>query len=409
MNEEQFKQLEAAVLSKKLKLLKDAIKEVSLDAAIPAEDYKKLALIASELGANPILTHIFSLIEKDEDILSKCFLIAVKNNKQKTMEYCLELETNIDINLVDDTGNTALHYAIFMKKSKIIETLINKGADLNIENKEKLVPLALAWKLDSSPAILDLLINTQKTDMKGEAGLKVMKEAFSISKGRKKEQRRNMKADYFSNVVSKMSKEEFIKKHGEIKNVSTNIGGLHTPNDGAELIMKGSFTNIGYFTREQDYKNMKHNWEAIDYAINFTNKIAKILNDANCFAPNTEGSNYYEPFFIPEAGWSDLISFDSKPSSEALEASSGAYNKWPSSYSNYGNVFINDIKEHFEDDFIDEKQYKAFIEASKLMEENLVDTYNIQLYPDFVEFPWLFLGIDKYRNLVGVATTAVWT
>ena len=468
MNEEQFKKLEAAVLSKKLKQLKDVIKEVSVDTEISIDDYKRLTLIATELGANPILKYIVSLVDLGEEFFSECFLVAIKNNKQKTIEYFLELgadinavdasennasiiaidngklkllsfliekginlhkmslissvannkakivdlllDTNIDLNLVDENNNTALHHAILIKKSKIVEALVNKGVELNIENKDGLVPLALAWKLDSTPAILDLLINTQKTNLAGKAGLKIMKEAFKISKGRKKEQRRNMKTDYFASLVSKMTKEEFVAKHGAISKINTSVGDLYTPNDdGSETIMKGTFTNIGYFTREQDYENMKHNWEAIDYAIEFTNKITKILNDADCFAPNTEGGSPYEPFFIPEAGWTDLISFDSKPSQEALEASHGAYNKWPSSYDNYGNVFINDIKEHYEDDFIDEKQYNAFIEASKLMEENLKNTYNIQLYPDFIHFPWLFLGIDKYRNLVGVMTSAVWT
>lgn len=45
------------------------------------------------------------------------------------------LDTNIDINITDDDGNTPAHYAIFYGQPKILELLKEIGADFSKKNK----------------------------------------------------------------------------------------------------------------------------------------------------------------------------------------------------------------------------------------------------------------------------------
>ncbi len=69
----------------------------------------------------------------------------VKKNGQKLLHLATRygsetvflylLDTNIDINITDDDGNTPAHYAIFYGQPKILELLKGIGADFSKKNK----------------------------------------------------------------------------------------------------------------------------------------------------------------------------------------------------------------------------------------------------------------------------------
>ncbi len=66
------------------------------------------------------------------------------------------LDSGIDINAQDATGNTALHYAIFREDRKLIKLLLNKGADKHIVNNKDIYPVRLSfdYSLDQTSSIL---------------------------------------------------------------------------------------------------------------------------------------------------------------------------------------------------------------------------------------------------------------
>ncbi len=106
---ERFKKLEEAVSSKKLKLFKDAIREVTAEEVTIGE-YNLLAIVATELAATSILKHICKLADPAKEVLSKYLLIATRNNKAKDIKYLLE--AGAPINAVDEEGVSALAISV---------------------------------------------------------------------------------------------------------------------------------------------------------------------------------------------------------------------------------------------------------------------------------------------------------
>ena len=66
------------------------------------------------------------------------------------------LDSGIDVNAQDATGNTALHYAIFRENRKLIKLLLNHGADVDIKNNKDIYPVRLSfdYSLDQTSSIL---------------------------------------------------------------------------------------------------------------------------------------------------------------------------------------------------------------------------------------------------------------
>ena len=58
-------------------------------------------------------------------------------------------------NLVDELGNTPLHYAAKYGYLEIVKAIVEKGINvkINIENKDKLSPVALAAKNRYTPVV----------------------------------------------------------------------------------------------------------------------------------------------------------------------------------------------------------------------------------------------------------------
>lgn len=69
---------------------------------------------------------------------------AVKNRKIDIV--ALLLSTGRDVNIQDDTRNTALHYAVLNRDSAMVQVLLKNGAAMNISNNRGETPLTLSKK-----------------------------------------------------------------------------------------------------------------------------------------------------------------------------------------------------------------------------------------------------------------------
>lgn len=72
---------------------------------------------------------------------------AVKGGNIEAVAFCLD--SGVDINLRDNTGNTPLIYSIKNNHIELSKYLLEKGADVNIGNGENQIPLVLAIKTNN--------------------------------------------------------------------------------------------------------------------------------------------------------------------------------------------------------------------------------------------------------------------
>ncbi|XP_068114378.1 ankyrin repeat domain-containing protein 22 isoform X2 [Hyperolius riggenbachi] len=64
------------------------------------------------------------------------YVIMISKSKQNERLIGILLQSGVDVNAVDDSGDTALHYACKMKSQAIVQMLLQANADPSIKNKE---------------------------------------------------------------------------------------------------------------------------------------------------------------------------------------------------------------------------------------------------------------------------------
>lgn len=86
-----------------------------------------------ERGADPAV--------KDKQKITLLHAALYSGNEDEMLRYLLSLK-KIDINAQDDSGRTPLHWAVRQKKAKLVKTLLEAGADRNIQDMEGKTPIS---------------------------------------------------------------------------------------------------------------------------------------------------------------------------------------------------------------------------------------------------------------------------
>lgn len=73
------------------------------------------------------------------------------------------IENGADVNAIDVSGNTALHYAVILERFDLVETLMKRGADPTVKNLEDKTPVEIAEE-DDLKEILDPATHAIKDD-----------------------------------------------------------------------------------------------------------------------------------------------------------------------------------------------------------------------------------------------------
>lgn len=229
-----------------------------------------------------------------------------------------------------------------------------------------------------------------------------------------------------------MQKAEFTKKHGPIQiNEAVDSyfsrlrqphfeqGKWHTVRHQGAKILNGHFYTIGYFGQNYNPETLAHNWEALDYGLTFTSGLVKILRDGECYALQSEGDGLYFPFIFGSCtveGLPDfaqmqallpeplLRAYQTGEIKETYDATIQVYNT-----SKRACLFWDDESEEDYMEDLETRTYEAYQTTSKQMRSSLEKVVEIVFYADFVEFPVIYGGRDKYGQFLGVITSCVWT
>ena len=123
--------------------------------------------IIKSSGYDPLTREAVSIktqeIEKDlpEFKLFEKFVLMLQSRKFNLFRKCVEIEGDKFLKIINkqdiSSGNTLLHFAVQNKIVNIIETLLMKGADPNIQNSFGNTPLHLAYRYSSS-LMINLLL-----------------------------------------------------------------------------------------------------------------------------------------------------------------------------------------------------------------------------------------------------------
>ena len=100
-----------------------------------------MAKVLDDLNSRDLSKDSFTLA-KDENPL----ITAVHWDKPKDILHAID-SLGCDINLQDKNGNTPLMSAIILGQQKAISLLIEKGADLHLENNSKRTAISLAQQI----------------------------------------------------------------------------------------------------------------------------------------------------------------------------------------------------------------------------------------------------------------------
>lgn len=122
----------------------DAYKAI---VAIIEFDCKEILKLFIESGVNP---------NACDESLNTILMNAIYKQKHNIINMLLQA-SDININLKNIMGNTALHIAIFYGYTDLAYILINKGADLNIENVYQETPLLIAVTKNNYIIVEDLI------------------------------------------------------------------------------------------------------------------------------------------------------------------------------------------------------------------------------------------------------------
>lgn len=99
-------------------------------------------------------------------------------NDEATVPLLIRNRADMDVQN-ETTGNTALHLAIELKRPRILSLLLEKGAALNIANKQGLTPLQMAAKLDNCEALALILDHGTRVEARSLFGLTALHIAAS--------------------------------------------------------------------------------------------------------------------------------------------------------------------------------------------------------------------------------------
>ncbi len=191
-----------------------------------------------------------------------------KSNDPKKFEEILKENTSL-INKLNNNGLSLLHYSVIKNNKKILELLLNNGADVNIKSsKMKRTPLHLAYiyQNNSSDDIINLLI---KYGAKDDILDSNNKKPSQYKKNNNEKENKNGGENKLKKIKIKK-----VKEKGGKEGYKGNIYNLKDSKDNSFVVI--TMDNISYLTSEENTIN-----QISELTITKNNSINNSINNNN--------------------------------------------------------------------------------------------------------------------------------
>ena len=192
----------------------------------------------------------------------------IKSNDFKKFEEILKENISL-INKLNNNGLSLLHYSVIKNNKKILELLLNNGADVNIKSsKMKRTPLHLAYiyQNNSSDDIINLLI---KYGAKDDILDSNNKKPSQYKKNNNEKEKKNGGENKLKKIKIKK-----IKEKGEKEGYKGNIYNLKDSKDNSFVVI--TMDNISYLTSDENTIN-----QISELTITKNNSINNSINNNN--------------------------------------------------------------------------------------------------------------------------------
>ena len=192
----------------------------------------------------------------------------IKSNDFKKFEEILKENISL-INKLNNNGLSLLHYSVIKNNKKILELLLNNGADVNIKSsKMKRTPLHLAYiyQNNSSDDIINLLI---KYGAKDDILDSNYKKPSQYKKNNNEKENKNGGENKLKKIKIKK-----IKEKGGKEGYKGNIYNLKDSKDNSFVVI--TMDNISYLTSDENTIN-----QVSELTITKNNSISNSINNNN--------------------------------------------------------------------------------------------------------------------------------
>ena len=192
----------------------------------------------------------------------------IKSNDFKKFEEILKENISL-INKLNNNGLSLLHYSVIKNNKKILELLLNNGADVNIKSsKMKRTPLHLAYiyQNNSSDDIINLLI---KYGAKDDILDSNNKKPSQYKKNNNEKENKNGGENKLKKIKIKK-----IKEKGGKEGYKGNIYNLKDSKDNSFVVI--TMDNISYLTSDENTIN-----QVSELTITKNNSISNSINNNN--------------------------------------------------------------------------------------------------------------------------------
>lgn len=133
---------------------------------------------ASEISEIPI-ENLTNLVKSRNSLSQSALHLSAANGQYQIVEFLIKYLNPVDVNALTDEGSTPLHWAALNGHLKIVEKLLEAGADATIKNSSGRSPVTLAEQ-QSHLEVVQVLLKSYDPEEEEEENMNSLDENGNV-------------------------------------------------------------------------------------------------------------------------------------------------------------------------------------------------------------------------------------